>query len=155
MSLPTQSICNQISLPRMIFYVQIIILDQLQPSTLSQVKILLSEDVHQSLVISVNLALGSHDVMPPDFPSMNHSCQLEIMCRIVLLMLPQLPRCVSYNMCLLHKNTNQTLSRRITIDIKGLLQVWHHKHWSGSQPPLQLLKTVLTCLCPLELPIFH
>jgi hypothetical protein len=50
----------------MILYVQIIVLDQFQPSTLSQIKILPSEDVLQDLVISVNLALGSHDVMSPD-----------------------------------------------------------------------------------------
>jgi hypothetical protein len=35
--------------------------------------------------------------MPPNLQSMNHNYQLEIMCRIVLLMFPQLPRCRGYN----------------------------------------------------------
>jgi hypothetical protein len=107
----------------MIQYFQIIILDQFKPSAFSQIKVLLSDDVLQALMISVDLALGSHDVMPPNLQSMNHNYQLEIMCRIVLLMFPQLPRCIGYNMSLLHKNKTQAPLKRVTINGKALLQI--------------------------------
>jgi hypothetical protein len=45
---------------------------------------------------------------------------------IVQLMLPQLLRCIGYNVTFLHKYTTQTLSGYITVDIKTLLQIWHH-----------------------------
>jgi hypothetical protein len=45
MLLLTQGIRNQIHLARMIMDLQVIILDELQPTTLPKVEILLSEDV--------------------------------------------------------------------------------------------------------------
>jgi hypothetical protein len=41
-------------------------------------------------------------------------------------MLPQLAICVGYNVTFLHQYTTQTLSGCITIDVKALLQIWHH-----------------------------
>jgi hypothetical protein len=49
----------------MIMNLQIIILNELQPTALPKVEILLSEYVFQTLVIGVHLALGSHNIMPP------------------------------------------------------------------------------------------
>jgi hypothetical protein len=61
----TQGICNQIHLARVIVNLQIIILYEFQPSVLPKVEIILSEYVLQTLVIGVNLALGSHNIMSP------------------------------------------------------------------------------------------
>jgi hypothetical protein len=63
--LPTEGIRNQIHLARMIMNLQIIILNELQPSALPKVEILLSEYVLQTLVIGVHLALGSHNIVSP------------------------------------------------------------------------------------------
>jgi hypothetical protein len=49
----------------MIMNFEIIILNELQPSALPKVEILLSEYVLQTLVIGVHLALGSHNIMSP------------------------------------------------------------------------------------------
>jgi hypothetical protein len=73
--LPTQGICNQILLARVIVNLQIIILNELQLSVLPKVEILLSEYVLQTLVIGVYLALGSHNIMSPSLESMHYDCQ--------------------------------------------------------------------------------
>jgi hypothetical protein len=65
MLLPTQSIRNQICLARMIVNFQVIVFDELQPTVLPKVKILLSEDLLYALVISVDLALGPHNIVSP------------------------------------------------------------------------------------------
>jgi hypothetical protein len=93
---------------------------------MSQIEILLSEYVLQALVINVNLALSSNNVVPPNLQCMNHYCELKIVSRIIQLVLPQLSRCRGYNVTFLHKYKTQTLSRCITIDIKAILQIWHH-----------------------------
>jgi hypothetical protein len=76
MLLPTQGICNQICLARVIVNLQIIILNKLQPTVLPKVEILLNEYVLQTLMIHVHLALGSHDIMPPNLKHMYNGCQL-------------------------------------------------------------------------------
>jgi hypothetical protein len=58
----------------MIMNLQIIILNELQPTALPKVEILLSEYVFQTLVISVDLALGSHNIMSPYLECMHYSC---------------------------------------------------------------------------------
>jgi hypothetical protein len=45
MLLPTQGIRNQIRLARMIVNLQVIVFDELQPTALPKVEILLSEDI--------------------------------------------------------------------------------------------------------------
>jgi hypothetical protein len=40
-------------------------------------------------VISVDVTVSSHQVVPPYLKSMNHSCQFQIMCGVVLLMGPK------------------------------------------------------------------
>ena len=75
MLLSTQGICNQIRLARMVMNLQVIILDELQPTVLPKVEILLSEDVFQALVIGVDLALSSHYIMFPYLERMHYDCQ--------------------------------------------------------------------------------
>jgi hypothetical protein len=72
--LPTQGICNQIRLARVIVNLQIINLNKLQPSALPKVEILLSEYILQILMICVHLGLSSHNVMSPNLKRMHNGC---------------------------------------------------------------------------------
>ena len=62
----------------------IIILDQLQPPFLPHVKLLLGKEVLQALVVCVDLALLTIQVLPQDLQSKHDCFQLQVMCRIVL-----------------------------------------------------------------------
>jgi hypothetical protein len=75
MLLPTQGFRNQIRLAQMIMNFQVIVLDEIQPSVLPKVEILLSEDVFSALVIGVDSALGSHNIVSPNLESMHDGCQ--------------------------------------------------------------------------------
>src|SRR5688500_6323213 len=99
---------------------QIIDLDPLYPSSLSHVQICLSENVLETLVISVDVTVSSHQVVSPYLKSMNYSCQFQIMCRVVLFMGPKCPRSISNHSVLLHQDTSQTSTRSITINFKWL-----------------------------------
>jgi hypothetical protein len=46
---------------------QVIVLDQFQPSSLSHVEISLSKDVFEALVIYIDVAASSHQVMSSHF----------------------------------------------------------------------------------------
>ena len=52
----------------------VIILYELQPSPLPEVKLLLSEDVLQTLVIRVHIAMVSNEEMSPGLERVHHSC---------------------------------------------------------------------------------
>jgi hypothetical protein len=69
---------------------------------------------------SVNVTLGAHKMMSPDFESMNNSCQFKIMSWIIFLMIPKCSGCISNDPVVLHKDTTKASSRGITIDIKRL-----------------------------------
>jgi hypothetical protein len=51
--------------------VQVIVLDQFEPSSLSQVQLGLCEDLLQALVVGVNVTLVAHQLVPPYLQSMN------------------------------------------------------------------------------------
>src|SRR6185369_12848570 len=70
---PAQSICYNIGLTRMIVNLQVIVLDQLQPSSLSHVQLTLREYILEALVISIDITLLPIQVMPPNLQSM-HDC---------------------------------------------------------------------------------
>jgi hypothetical protein len=46
---------------------QVVVLDQFQLSSLSHVEVSLSKDVLEALVICIDVAASSHQVMPPHF----------------------------------------------------------------------------------------
>ena len=98
MLLPTQGICNQICLAWVIVNLQIIILNELQPTALPKVEILLSEYVLQTLMIRVYLALSSHNVVSPNLKCMHNCCQFQVMSGVVQFMFPQLTRCIGNHM---------------------------------------------------------
>jgi hypothetical protein len=55
---------------------------------LSQIQVVLSEYVHETLVVTEDLTAMSNEIVPPNLKSMHHYGSLKIMCRIVLFMLP-------------------------------------------------------------------
>jgi hypothetical protein len=69
---------------------KIIVLDQLQPSSLPHVQIGLSEKVLQALVISKVMSHIPKKIMSPATQGMHYSGQLKIMSGIVLFMRAQL-----------------------------------------------------------------
>jgi hypothetical protein len=90
MSFATQGICNHVCLTDVIVNLKIIVLDQLQPSSLPHVQIRLSEKVLQDLVISEDMSYIPKKIMPLGTQDMNYSGQLKIMSGIVLFMQAQL-----------------------------------------------------------------
>jgi hypothetical protein len=89
-SLVAQGVRNHIRLTRMIVNLKIIVLDQLQPSSLPHVQINQSEKVLQTLVVSEDMSHIPKEIMPLGTQGMNHSGQLKIMSGIVLFMWAQL-----------------------------------------------------------------
>jgi hypothetical protein len=86
----TQGICNHVCLTEVIVNLKIIVLDQLQPSSLPHVQIRLSEKVLQALMISEDMSHIPKKIMPPGTQGMNYSGQLKIMSGLVLFMRAQL-----------------------------------------------------------------
>ena len=76
LSLPAQSVCNDIGLEWSIFNTQIILLNHLDPTSLPEVEVWLSEDVVEALMISEDVAMGSHQIVSAHFQCMDHGCQL-------------------------------------------------------------------------------
>jgi hypothetical protein len=68
----------------MIVNLKIIVLDQLQPSSLPHVQIRLSEKVPQALMVGEDMNHIHKKIMPPGMQDMNHSGQFKIMSGIVL-----------------------------------------------------------------------
>jgi hypothetical protein len=79
MVLLTQEIYNQICLVWMVVNLQVIILDELQPMTLSKVYIFLSKDILQALMVRIDLTLGPHYIMSPNLESMHNSGKFLVM----------------------------------------------------------------------------
>jgi hypothetical protein len=74
----------------MIVNLRIIVLDQLQPSSLSHVQIIMSKKVLQALVVGEDMSHIPKKIMPPGTQGMNHSGQFKIMSGIVLFMRAEL-----------------------------------------------------------------
>jgi hypothetical protein len=72
-SFATQGIRNHIRLTGMVVNLKIIVLDQLQASSLLHVQISLSEKVLQALVVSEDMSHIPKEIMPPGTQGMNHS----------------------------------------------------------------------------------
>jgi hypothetical protein len=71
--LATQCIGYTIRFTRVVVDVQIVVLDQFKPPSLHQVQRRLCKDVLQTLVVSVNVKLVAHQVVPPYLQSVNDS----------------------------------------------------------------------------------
>jgi hypothetical protein len=93
----------------------------------------LGEYVLEALVISVDVTLSSHEMVSPNLDRMDHSCQLKIMGRIVLLMGPKCSRSISDDSVVLHKYTTESYARSIAIDIEEFRVVRLSQHWGSSE----------------------
>jgi hypothetical protein len=69
---------------------KIIVLVQLQPSSLKHVQINLSEKVLQAFVVSEDMSHIPQMIMPPHTQGMHHNSQLKIIHGIALFMKAQL-----------------------------------------------------------------
>src|ERR1044072_8677013 len=65
-SLPAKSISHHIRLPRMILQSKLVVFQELHPSTLSHVQILLIEQVLQTFVISEDCERTPIQIVPPN-----------------------------------------------------------------------------------------
>ena len=74
MTLVAQRVIYYVSLSRVIMQSPIIILDELQPSPLSEIQLLLREDILQTLVIRVYLTMVSDEKMSPCLQRMHYGC---------------------------------------------------------------------------------
>jgi hypothetical protein len=90
MGLAAQSIRNDIHLPRMVVNLQIIVLDQLQPSFLVHVQIRLGKDVLQALVVGIDVDHIPKQIMSPCSQGKDDGRQLKIMSWIMLFMTSEL-----------------------------------------------------------------
>src|SRR5262249_12754159 len=99
----------------MIAHCKVVVLQELQPTPLPQVQVLLGKDILKALMISEHLELLAIQIVPPDLKGINNSCQLKIMGRIIELMVLQLTGCISYYLPMLHKHTAQAKQRSICI----------------------------------------
>ena len=69
-------------------------------------------------MVSINLALISNQIMPPNFKCVHYGCKFQIMGWIILLMRPELAGSICNDFPILHQYTTQSLSGCITIDDK-------------------------------------
>ena len=72
MRFPAQGIRNYVCLAWMIVHLEVVILDQLEPSSLTHIQLRLSEDVLKTFMISVDVAHIAKQIMSPDLQSMNN-----------------------------------------------------------------------------------
>src|ERR1041385_1930717 len=98
----TQGIGHHISFARGVMNIHVEIGYCLEPSLLAEIQIWMSKQVLQALVVSVDLATITNEVMSPQLQCINYRCQLEIMCWIVFFMRTQLTRTISNHLALLH-----------------------------------------------------
>jgi hypothetical protein len=81
-----EGVCYHVGLSGVIMNLKVIIFDQFQPSSLTEIEIWLSEDIPQTLMIGENVTFVPNQVMPPYLQSMHYGCQFQIMGGIILLM---------------------------------------------------------------------
>ena len=129
----------------------IIILYQLEPSPLSHIQRFLSEDVLQTLVVSKYLATYPIKVMAPYLQSKDYGSHFQVMSRVVLLVLLQLPRSVGDHLPVLHQNRAKSHLGRVTINSHRLTISRDDQDRSASQSALDLLEALFAFQSPFEL----
>src|SRR3954463_1668376 len=74
----------------------------LEPSLLAEIQVRLSKQVLQALVVGVDLATITKEVMSPQLQCIDHSCQFEVMGWIFIFVSTQLTRAISNHFAFLH-----------------------------------------------------
>src|SRR3954471_1874773 len=98
----TQGIGHYISLSRCIGNIHVEVGYCLEPSLLAEIQIRLSKQVLQALVVGVDLATVTKEVMSPQLQGINYCCQFEVMGWILVFVSTQLTRAISNHAALLH-----------------------------------------------------
>src|SRR3954467_7751490 len=97
-----QGISHHISFARGIMNIHVEIGYCLEPYLLAEIQVRLSKQVLQALVVGVNLATITDEVMSPQLQCINYSCQFEVMGWIIIFVRTQLTRAISNHLALLH-----------------------------------------------------
>ena len=105
-----KSMRHYIGMTIMIFDRAVIVNDELHPSFLPQIQILLHEDMFQAFVVSVYVAFLAVQVMPPDLQSKHHCAEFQIMSGIVSLVSLELSGSIDNDFPMLHQYTTQNLT---------------------------------------------
>src|ERR1043165_7721286 len=116
--LPAQGVCYNIRLARMVLNSTIIVVQKFDPTALPYVQVLLVENVLETLVIGVDGAFGTVQVMSPNFQRENHCTQLQVMSGVVLFVHLELTRSVRNHVLALHQHATETMNRSITVNNK-------------------------------------
>src|SRR4051812_14605026 len=74
----------------------------LEPSLLAEIQVWLSKQIPQALVVDVDLATITDEVMSPQLQCINYCCQFENMCWILIFVSTQLTSSISNHFALLH-----------------------------------------------------
>ena len=90
--------------------------------------------------------------MPPHLESMYYGCNFQVMRGIILLMIFQLSRLITYHMVVLHKNSSKSFTACISAHHKVLFWVYNFQNGYTCEKILQLLEASLTFRCPFK---FH
>src|SRR4051812_19849991 len=101
-SFVAQGIGHHINLARGIRNIHVEVGYCLEPSLLTKIQVWLSKHVLQTLVVGVDLATITDEVMSPQLQCINYCCQFEIMCWIFVFVSTQLMGTISNHFALLH-----------------------------------------------------
>ena len=74
-------------------------------------------------MIDVDVTFIPNQIVSLDLQGVHNSCNVKVMGRVALLLVLQLAGSISYNSPILHQNIAESLSGRIIIDHKVLLNV--------------------------------
>ena len=100
----------------MIMHTHIIILKELNPSPLAKIQLFLGEHILKALMIGEHIYMNTIQILSAYLECKHHSCKLEVMSWIVLLMHLKLSRGIRYNLIFLHQHTTNYNSGCIAID---------------------------------------
>src|SRR4051812_28948415 len=97
-----QGIGHHIILARGIRNIHVEVRYCLEPSLLAKIQVWLSKQVLQAMVVGVDLATITEEVMSPQLQCIDYRCQFEIMSWILIFVRKQLTRAISNHTSLLH-----------------------------------------------------
>src|SRR3954465_263912 len=101
-SFAAQGIGHHISLARGIGNIHVEVGYCLEPSLLAEIQVWLSKQIFQTLVVGVDLATITDEVMSPQLQCINYCCQLKVMSWILIFVSTQLTRAISNHFAILH-----------------------------------------------------
>src|ERR1044071_8534324 len=116
--LPAQGVCYNIRLAGMVLNSTIIVVQKFDPTTLPYVQVLFVENVLETLVIGVDGAFGTIQVMSPNFQREYHGTQLQVVSCVVLLVHFELTRSIRNHFLALHQHATESMNGSVTVNKK-------------------------------------